>query len=58
MNQAINFIQSKTTIKPEIGIILGSGLGDFAETIENPTRIPYGDIPGFKESTVQGHSGE
>ena len=58
MNQAIKFIQSKTDIKPEIGIILGSGLGDFAESIENPTRIPYGEIPGFKQSTVEGHSGE
>nr|WP_296153208.1 purine-nucleoside phosphorylase [uncultured Peptoniphilus sp.] len=58
MNQAIKFIRSKTDIKPEIGIILGSGLGDFAESIENPTRIPYGEIPGFKQSTVEGHSGE
>ena len=58
MNKTIEYLNKQTDLRPEIGIILGSGLGDFAETIENAVSIPYKDIPGFKQSTVQGHSGE
>jgi len=43
--------------KPEIGLILGSGLGDIADEIEG-IRIPYEEIPGFEASTVQGHAGQ
>ncbi len=42
---------------PEIGIILGSGLGALANIIENPTKIPYNEIKGFPQSTVVGHAG-
>lgn len=58
MQKTIEYIRSKTDTNPQIGIILGSGLGDFADTLEDAVRIPYGEIPGFTESTVQGHSGE
>ena len=44
--------------KPALGIILGSGLGNFAAHVENPTTIPYAEIPGWPLSTVQGHSGK
>ena len=44
--------------KPALGIILGSGLGNFASQVENPTTIPYADIPGWPLSTVEGHSGK
>ena len=50
-------ICSRTGIVPETGLILGSGLGDYAEKIENPVMIPYADLPGFPVSTVQGHAG-
>lgn len=43
---------------PRIGLILGSGLGDLAEQIENAVRIPYGEIPHFPVSTVEGHAGQ
>jgi purine-nucleoside phosphorylase len=43
--------------KPEIGIILGSGLGGLADELLNPTIIPYTNIPGFVGSTVHGHAG-
>lgn len=43
--------------RPELGMILGSGLGDLANEVENAVRIPYGDIPHFPVSTVHGHSG-
>ena len=43
--------------KPKVGIVLGSGLGSLAGAIENPTVIPYGEIPGFPVSTAIGHKG-
>jgi purine-nucleoside phosphorylase len=52
------FIQSKLTSSPKIGLILGSGLGILAEEIENPVVIPYSDIPEFPVSTVEGHAGQ
>lgn len=42
----------------EAAVILGSGLGDFSTTIDEPFSIPYNQIPGFPHTTVQGHSGE
>jgi purine-nucleoside phosphorylase len=54
---AADFIHSKTQLLPTLGIILGSGLGNFATHAKNPTRIPYSEIPYFPQSTVQGHSG-
>jgi len=44
--------------KPQIGLILGSGLGSLADEIENPTIIDYKDIPNFPISTVEGHAGQ
>lgn len=52
------FIQDRTAdFRPEAGIILGTGLGDFADTIEVKYTLEYKDIPGFPVSTVQGHKG-
>jgi len=42
---------------PTAGLILGSGLGSFADTLDNPVAIDYADIPGFPGSTVEGHAG-
>lgn len=42
---------------PEIGIVLGSGLGGLADSIKNPTYVPYSDVPYFPVSTVEGHAG-
>lgn len=41
----------------EIGVILGSGLGDYAQALEDAVRLPYAEIPGFPRSTVAGHAG-
>lgn len=41
----------------EIGVILGSGLGDYAQALEEAVRLPYAEIPGFPQSTVAGHAG-
>jgi purine-nucleoside phosphorylase len=43
--------------QPDVAVILGSGLGGLARSIENPVRVPFGDIPGFPEATVVGHEG-
>lgn len=55
--QATDYIRSQVRIVPKAGIILGTGLGNPAKKIQEQVRIPFQDIPGFKESTVQGHAG-
>src|SRR5690242_1068406 len=44
-------------LRPRVGLILGSGLGDLAARIEQPVAIPYGELPGFSEPGVSGHAG-
>ena len=51
-------IKKKTSILPKAAIVLGSGLGGFADCIQVERRIPYREIPGFPVSTVTGHAGE
>ena len=58
INTAAQFISSKIEgKKPLVGIVLGSGLGKLADKIQNPTVIPYSEIPGFPVSTAVGHKG-
>ncbi len=57
INQATDYLKNFITTKPLIGIILGSGLGEFTNCIQNLQRIPYANIPGFPVSTVDGHEG-
>ena len=54
---ARDYIWSRSTIRPQLAAILGSGLGSLADELEVDAVIPYGDIPGFPESTVIGHAG-
>lgn len=56
-NMAISYIKSKTDIVPKLGIILGSGLGEASELVDNAVYIAYDDIPDFPVSTVKGHAG-
>jgi purine-nucleoside phosphorylase len=55
---ASDFIQSRITVEPRVGIVLGSGLGAFADTLENPSTILYSEIPGWPQSTAAGHAGK
>lgn len=55
---AADFLLDKFGDTPEIGIILGSGLGHFAAQVENPIVVPYGEIPNFLRSTAIGHAGQ
>lgn len=55
---AVDAIKSKIDTDADIAIILGSGLGNFADLIEDKTEIPYKEIKGFASSTVKGHEGK
>lgn len=55
--EASQFIQSRISVKPKIGIVLGSGLGIYIDQIQNKTVISYDEIPHFKRTSVEGHSG-
>jgi purine-nucleoside phosphorylase len=58
VNEAADFLRSKLgSLKPRIGIVLGSGLGAVAEAVAKPIFVPYEEIPHFPRSTVEGHSG-
>ena len=55
---AADFLRTKTDITPEIGIVLGSCLGPFAQAVENPVTVDYAEIPHFLLSTVASHAGK
>ncbi len=57
IDAAVKVIRSRAPLQPHVGLILGSGLGALAEAVAGPMRIPYGDIPGWPVSTVEGHVG-
>ena len=54
---ATRVIRSRISVEPRIAVVLGSGLGGFADDFEESVSIPYEDIPGFMRSTAQGHAG-
>ena len=58
MDRIAEEIRSRISIQPEIGMILGSGLGALSNSIDDPVIIPYHDLPGWPISTVEGHAGE
>jgi purine-nucleoside phosphorylase len=57
-NAAAEFLLARTQLRPKIAIVLGSGLGAFAEQLESAVAIPFAEIPHFPQSTVPGHSGK
>jgi purine-nucleoside phosphorylase len=58
IDQAVGIIRDQISVKPRIGMILGSGLGPLAESVEGAVVIPYGEIPSWPVSTVEGHQGQ
>jgi purine-nucleoside phosphorylase len=56
-DSAAQLILTRTALRPKIGLVLGSGLGGFADSLSDATRIPYADIPAFPRSTAIGHAG-
>ena len=57
LEKIVSAVRNKTDFVPDIAIVLGSGLGHFADGIKTVAEISYSDLPGFPISTVQGHSG-
>jgi len=55
---AAQFILQRTPLRPHIALVLGSGLGAFADSLSDATRIPYAEIPAFPKSTAIGHAGQ
>ena len=58
IQDAVKIIRDRVDFDAEVGMILGSGLGDYADRIENAVKIPYSAIPNFPVSTVDGHAGQ
>lgn len=57
IQNAVQYVRSKSSLQPEVGVILGSGLGHVVDAIDVEAAIPYGEIPGARASTVMGHQG-
>src|SRR2546422_8735461 len=57
IDRAVSVVRRRTSLAPQVPIILGSGLGGLASEVSADTIIPYGEIPGFPRSTVEGHAG-
>src|ERR1700750_3019169 len=55
---AADYIESKIALRPMVAVVLGSGLGAFADTLENANTVPYTEIPGWPQSTAVGHAGK
>lgn len=57
IDEAADAVRSRTSRKPRVGLILGSGLNALADSVHEPDLIPYGDLPNWPRSTVHGHAG-
>src|ERR1700736_4178485 len=55
---AAQFVLAQTSLRPRVGLVLGSGLGGFADSLSESVRIPYAKIPAFPRSTAIGHAGQ
>jgi purine-nucleoside phosphorylase len=55
---ASTFLLEQTLLRPQIGVVLGSGLGAFADEMSDAVRVPYSQIPSFPQSTAMGHAGQ
>ena len=58
LQQSLKFLRGKTDLTPTVAVVLGSGLGDFADQVEVKASIPYAKIPHFAATTVPGHKGQ
>ena len=57
IERAVRAVRARTDLVPEVGVILGTGLGALADQLETAARVPYQEIPGFPLSTVESHTG-
>lgn len=56
--EAAAFLRAKTKLRPKLALVLGSGLGSFADRLEGAVKVPYHEIPHFPRSTAEGHAGQ
>ena len=57
IQSAVSYLRQKTSLQPVLGLVLGSGLGDFCSEFQQAVQIPFSEIPGFPTTTVEGHTG-
>ena len=57
LDEAVALVRSRGALAPQVGVVLGSGLGGFADALDERTAIPFGEIPHFPAATVAGHGG-
>jgi purine-nucleoside phosphorylase len=57
LDEAVAAVRARTALNPVVGVVLGSGLGGFADAVEGTVEIPYEEIPGWPASTAVGHAG-
>ncbi|MEP6892725.1 MAG: purine-nucleoside phosphorylase [Gaiellaceae bacterium] len=57
IDAAADLVRGRSSLEPRVAVVLGSGLGGFADELEDPVEIPYGDVPGWPVSTAIGHAG-
>ena len=57
VEESVSYLRGRLPLAPEIGLVLGSGLGPLADELEDAVHIPYGNIPHFRTSTAPDHAG-
>ncbi len=57
LRESVDFVRTRCSVKPKVGVILGSGLGSFVKTVKVACSLPYHEIPNFVSPSVEGHSG-
>ena len=58
VQEAREYVEWRTNLRPKVAVVLGSGLGAFADELQERVEIPYSDIPGWPRSTALGHAGK
>lgn len=58
MPEAARIVEERTSLRPKVGVVLGSGLGKFASALSHAVHISYSELPGFPPATAEGHAGE
>src|SRR5258707_15777398 len=58
IQDAVTFLSARIAVHPKVAVVLGSGLGAFADEVESPIEVPYTEIPGWPKSTAVGHAGK
>ncbi|HBY60601.1 MAG TPA: purine-nucleoside phosphorylase [Solibacterales bacterium] len=58
IGEAVRYLEARLPLRPTVAVVLGSGLGGFASELSGAAHVPYGEIPGWPQSTAVGHAGQ